>query len=389
MVKERENRIDLIRGLSLLLIFVGHANFSFSEGLQHSRGFSDASELFVLMAGISAALAYYPRTGIVDLRSLLAKPLRRARKIYAVHVALILVLVGLFSIGLASGLPLFVQASATLELTSFWSDPSGNLASIFLLRYMPGNFDILPMYVILIACVPFFLYFHDRRPLLLFGASGVVWLGAGFGHVNFVNTALPEGHWYFDPLSWQMIFLIGLTVGVRIKTGRPPLPYNRLLFIAAAAFCLLAIPINILFHFHFVEPPSQWLYRAMTSKTNDGILRLVNAVAILYVLWNIDAIRRMANASLLQPICVIGRHSMAVFVTGLLLSDLMTVSMALEHSLTIPEQILLMTTGLLLQLVVGQYLEARKSVMPHSRLQTGESSARRTGPLAPSSHIAG
>jgi hypothetical protein len=364
MVKERENRIDLIRGLSLLLIFVGHANFSFSEGVQHSRGFSDASELFVLMAGISAALAYYPRTGIVDLRSLLGKPLLRARKIYAVHVTLLLMLVGLFSIGLASGLPLFAQASATLGLSSFWSDPLGSLASIFLLRYMPGNFDILPMYVILIACVPFFLYFHDRRPLLLFGVSVLVWLGAGFGHVNFVNTALPEGHWYFDPLSWQMIFLIGLTVGVRIKTGRPPLPYNRLLFVAAASFCLLAIPVNILFHFHFAEPPSQWLYRAMTSKTNDGILRLVNAVAILYVLWNIDAIRRMANASLLQPVCVIGRHSMPVFVTGLLLSDLMTVTMALERSLTIPEQILLMTAGLLLQLVVGQYLEARKTALP-------------------------
>ncbi|WP_175552035.1 OpgC family protein [Pararhizobium antarcticum] len=376
MVKARENRIDLIRGLSLLLIFVGHSSFSFSEGLQHSRGFADASELFVLMAGISAALAYYPRGGALDFPSLAAKPLRRAGKIYAVHVALLVGLVGLFSVGLAKDLPIFAQASAILGLTGFWSDPLGNLASIFLLRYMPGNFDILPMYVILIACVPLFLYLNDRAPKLLICGSLLVWLGAGFGHVNFVNTALPEGHWYFDPLSWQLIFLIGLVIGVRLKTGRPALPYNRALFIAAAAFCVLAVPANILFHFHFIEPPSEWLYRAMTSKTNDGILRLVNAIAIVYVLWNIEAVRRLADGSFLQPICVIGRHSMPVFITGLLLSDLMTVSMGLPRSLTLPEQILLMTAGVLLQLVVGQYLEARKNCTSLSRSHPAPAEAK-------------
>ncbi len=360
MLKERENRIDLIRGLSLLLIFVGHSNFVFSEGLQHSRGFADASELFVLLAGISASLAYYPRTGVYVFGSS-GKPLLRAGKIYFVHVGMLLCLLGFFGIGMAGGLPLFADASTTLGLDGFWSNPLGGIGSIFLLRYMPGSFDILPMYVILIAFVPFFFHLHDRSRALLFGLSVAVWLGAGFGHVNLVNTALPEGRWYFDPLSWQLIFLIGLAVGIRIKTGRPALPYNRAIFLAAAAFCLLAVPVNILFHFHFVEPPSEWLYRAMTTKTNDGILRLVNAVAIVYVLWNIDAFKRMANGALLQPICVIGRHSMPVFVTGLLLSDLMTVTMALVRSLTVAEQVLLMMAGLLLQLVLGQYLEARKT----------------------------
>jgi hypothetical protein len=45
---ERENRIDLLRGLSLLLIFIGHAEFTFSPTFQQSRGFCDASEIFVL-----------------------------------------------------------------------------------------------------------------------------------------------------------------------------------------------------------------------------------------------------------------------------------------------------------------------------------------------------
>ncbi|WP_376742649.1 OpgC domain-containing protein [Ensifer canadensis] len=52
MEKQRESRIDLLRGVALLLIFVSHSEFTFSGLVQHSRGFADASDMFVLLAGV-------------------------------------------------------------------------------------------------------------------------------------------------------------------------------------------------------------------------------------------------------------------------------------------------------------------------------------------------
>ena len=89
----RENRIDLIRGLSLLMIFVGHANFVFSEVFAQARGFADASELFVLMAGMSAGLAYYAFGERFSVLGAARRTSRRALKLYGVHLALLALLV--------------------------------------------------------------------------------------------------------------------------------------------------------------------------------------------------------------------------------------------------------------------------------------------------------
>jgi hypothetical protein len=59
MTNERDLRIDFLRGLALLFIFIDHIP---DNGLAHftlrNFGFADAAEVFVLLAGFSAVLAY-------------------------------------------------------------------------------------------------------------------------------------------------------------------------------------------------------------------------------------------------------------------------------------------------------------------------------------------
>src|ERR1700675_2475634 len=57
--RERDPRIDVLRGMSLLMIFVDHIPGNML-GLftLHNFGFSDAAEVFVLLAGMSSMLAY-------------------------------------------------------------------------------------------------------------------------------------------------------------------------------------------------------------------------------------------------------------------------------------------------------------------------------------------
>src|SRR5580704_14279789 len=56
---KRDPRIDVMRGMALLMIFVDHipGNLLSSATLQNF-GFSDAAEVFVFLAGMSSMLAY-------------------------------------------------------------------------------------------------------------------------------------------------------------------------------------------------------------------------------------------------------------------------------------------------------------------------------------------
>jgi hypothetical protein len=51
----RDPRLDILRGLGLLMIFVDHIPGNvLSFATMHNFGFSDAAELFVLIAGMSS-----------------------------------------------------------------------------------------------------------------------------------------------------------------------------------------------------------------------------------------------------------------------------------------------------------------------------------------------
>ncbi|MCW0000428.1 OpgC domain-containing protein [Pararhizobium sp. YC-54] len=350
---QRENRIDLLRGLSLLLIFIGHAEFTFSLTFQHSRGFCDASEIFVLLAGMSSALAYYrPDAGLR-----LERPWKRALRLYLVHLLLFAIMLTISAVIIGA----FDQTAWAAEMTDFWQDPFHHGFQALLLGYMPGNLDILPMYVVLLLIAPFAFLLHDWSRSAFMGLSCAVWFIAGLGHINLPNAAL-EGHsWYFDPLSWQFIFVIGIYLGVRMKRGQPVLPYNGAVFAAAALFAIAAIPLNLVVHLGVVDPPFGGLHHQLVSKTNGGPLRILNVLAILYLAWNIPAVKTAADHPAMRLVCVAGRHSLAVFSAGILLS--FTAAVLMRHSPDMPlaVQLLLLAGGCALQLAIGWMLEVRKT----------------------------
>jgi len=58
----RDPRIDVFRGLALIMIFINHVPGNPYEYLTiRNLGFADAAEAFFLMSGIAAGLAYTPR----------------------------------------------------------------------------------------------------------------------------------------------------------------------------------------------------------------------------------------------------------------------------------------------------------------------------------------
>lgn len=367
---QRENRIDLLRGLSLLLIFIGHAEFTFSLTFQHSRGFSDASEIFVLLAGMSSALAYYrPDAGLR-----LERPWKRAFRLYIVHLLLFAIMATVAAVALG----VFDQAGWAVDMTDFWRDPFQHGLQALSLSYMPGNLDILPMYVVLLLFAPLAFLLHDWSKGALLGLSCLVWFVAGLGHINLPNAAL-EGHvWYFDPLSWQLIFVIGICLGVRMKRGQSILPYNGSVFAAAAVFAIAAIPINLAVHLGVLEPPFGDLHHQLVSKTNGGPLRIVNVLAILYLAWNIPIVKTVADHPAMRLLCIAGRHSLPIFSAGVLLSFCAVVLMKINPEMPLVVQLLVLVTGCFIQLAIGRILETRKTA--RTAIASHQSSPRNVVP---------
>lgn len=362
MKAPREARVDLIRGLCLLLIFVGHAQFSFSAFVQNGRGFSDASEIFVLLAGFSCAMAY-GRIG-ADGRAGEARAggsWRRAGTIYAVHIGLVAGLMGLA----AAGASIFGREAA---LSTLRIPPEASLGLDFvralMLAFMPGELDILPLYVVLLLGFPLAAALHRRSARLLLGASLALWFVAGALRLNLPNAAAAEGHWYFSPLSWQFVFAIGLVLGWRAKRGLDPLPFRRPLLLAALAFAVAAVPAGLALHFAVLGPDLAQgaIVRALAGKTHAGPLRLLNAMAILYVLWHWPLFSRWVRSATAGPILAAGRNSLPVFALGLVLSTGLAAIPALGIAVPLPVQVGLCLAGIAAQLAFGVWRQGRRTV---------------------------
>jgi len=110
-----------------------------------------------------------------------------------------------------------------------------------------------------------------------------------------------------------------------------------------------------------MDSPFGELHHQLVSKTNGGPLRIINVLAILYIAWNIPAVKAAADHPALRLICVAGRHSLVVFSTGILLSFAAVVLMTLDPDMPIVLQLLLLAGGCGLQLAIGWVLEMRKT----------------------------
>ena len=88
--QRERSEIDFLRGLALLFIFIDHIP---DNGLAHftlrNFGFADAAEVFVLLAGFSAVLAYQRSFEREGFRAGAARVMDRVRDIYLWHLALV------------------------------------------------------------------------------------------------------------------------------------------------------------------------------------------------------------------------------------------------------------------------------------------------------------
>lgn len=316
----RDPRIDVFRGLALLIIFADHvAGNALSMVTPMALGFSDAAEYFVLLAGFSAALAYGPT---IDRRGLVAggaPVVARIWKLYTAHLALfVFMAVSVAFMAVRFGNPLYYEHVSILP---FFQDPANTILQMVTLTFLPNYLDILPLYVVLLGIMPALWVLARRSPALALAASaslyGVTWA---------FQLALPNfatgGAWFFNPFAWQLLFTFGLVAGHAALNG---LTLPRSPWLLAGALAVIAVglvsqaPWAVVPGLEAMVLPDAW--RMELDKSNLSLWRLAHALSVAYLVARFVAFdAAWLKRGLFRLLEDAGRHSLPLFCLGVILS---------------------------------------------------------------------
>ncbi|MGP7982935.1 OpgC family protein [Rhodoblastus sp.] len=311
------NAVDFWRGFALATIFVDHIPGIFLERYTFRHySLSDAAELFVLLAGV--ALRYVcnslakepPGAAVYRLAG-------RALTIYFAQLVITALAIALLA-GAAKALeqPYILQWN---NAAAVFEDPADAHIGLALLRYQLGFFDILPLYVVLMAMGPTIAIIDRYASRALLPLSFGLYLYTLATGLN-LPTWPVEGEWYFSPFAWQFIFVLGFALaGPRGWSSWPP-RVKKVLFWLAGAQVFLGAGLALA----GVSPdpaslPSPKLFFVF-DKTYLSPARLIHALALAcFFVGAFKYIDRLIPR-LTQYLAMLGRNSLNVFCAASLLS---------------------------------------------------------------------
>ncbi|MHB2167857.1 OpgC family protein [Alsobacter sp. R-9] len=305
--------IDFWRGLALMTIFVNHVPGNPAEAWTHKNfGFSDAAEGFVLLAGVSAALAYLPGLSAAGYARQTARMVLRAWTIYMAHLAVI----ALCGAAVAYGV-LVTGDVRILEATQFdqiIGAPLEAAIGVATLGLQPAYLNILPIYVVFLLMAPAVMCLAVIDARLALGASVALYVAT-----QLLDLALPsypgEGAWYFNPLAWQLLFCAGLCAGAAVVQGRT-LTIPRWLWWSAVAYLVVALAWTRTGFYNPYDlaplPRFMWDF----DKTNLSLPRLLHVLALAVVIAALPLEAWLRRSAMIQPVAALGRHSLPVFCVG-------------------------------------------------------------------------
>jgi len=316
--RPRDERLDVFRGLTMLIIFVAHLpENSWNAWIPARFGFSSGAELFVFCSGIASALAF---GSVFTRRGLWLGTARIAYRIWQVYWAQIGLVLAL--IALAAALDrVFGLAVLAQQFSPLLADPERALLGLATLTWQPDYLDILPMYLVILTLVPAMMLgrcLHAALPFLIVAALyAAVWTTG----LNLPGNPWNGAGWFLNPFAWQLIFFIGFFIGM--KWLRVPRLGNRRLMLAAALFILLSVPLSfwgILEHWAPAQAARD-LIIPTSEKTDLHILRVLHFLALAYlVLSLIEPWRDRLDRGVGHLLILIGRQSLACFLASVILA---------------------------------------------------------------------
>jgi hypothetical protein len=290
----RDLRIDFLRGLAMTCVIIDHSKMSsLLSWFSYERFWVvTAAEVFVVLSGIVLGMVYGHKLGLGGWPVVVRGLGRRALTLYVAFIAVTLSIL-VFSL---AGFDVHTLTTWDDRPAAWFLDPrtmtAGAWRDIALMRYGPWAFEIVGLYVWLVAAaVPCLvvLHFAGWRPLLAVSWSLYLW----YRLAPHLLTAA-EFESTFPILAWQLLFVHGLAIGfyrerVSAFVARCPRVVPIVVAGASAAFVVFALcnprvhgPLWL--HWSVVSPERfTYLYTHYFTLPSLGIGRLMNLAVALPV----------------------------------------------------------------------------------------------------------
>ncbi|MGD9805988.1 MAG: OpgC family protein [Hyphomicrobiaceae bacterium] len=312
------NAVDFWRGYALVAIFINHIPQNFYESFTHKNfSLSDSAELFVFLAGWSlrhvVGRPEDPRPTSVLLHRLFG----RAVTIYVAQTAIALLAIAMLA---AAALllvnPLFLEWH---NAAAIFYDPVRAHIGLVLMSHQLGYFNILPLYVVLMMIAPLVALIHRYAPNLLLPISFAIYLASlVFGLT--IPTWPVAGQWFFNPLCWQLIYVLGFSMSRERGPGGWAKRNIGWLRVVSAP---IVIVLGIMGWFNlWWDPTSMPEPRLLfiIGKTFVTPIRLIQFMALIALMSAAYPYIVQVVPSLVSFLSLLGRNSLPVFCVGSVLS---------------------------------------------------------------------
>ena len=317
----RDLRLDLFRGIANWAIFLDHIPHNVVAWVTtRNYGFSDAADLFVFISGYTASFVY---AKIMLNRGFMVgsvKLIKRVWQLYVAHILLFIVYIA--AIGYVAQRYNQPEIIHEFNVAGLIDNPIQTIFEGLILKFKPVNLDVLPLYIVLMAVFPPVLWCMLRRPDATLVASIVLYFVARMFGWNL--PAFPSGYWYFNPFTWQLLFVFGAWFALggamdSIKVIRSPW-----LLWGGMAYLLFAMVLTLAGSFPQLAaliPENVFTAFNPNDKTNLAPYRVIHFVIIAFLVTRfVPRHWKGLEWAGFRPAILCGQHSLEVFCSGVFLA---------------------------------------------------------------------
>jgi hypothetical protein len=315
----RRLELDAVRGLMLVWMALTHLPTILPTYTNQPLGFVSASEGFIFLSALFTGRIYFRLAQHDGYPAMRRKLLLRTLRLYLYH-ALLLAFTFLVTVPIAAR----GNRPSLHNLLDFYftAGPKESIIEAFVLIYRPPLLDILPMYIIFLLATPLVLTLARRIgwPPLIAG-SATIWFLAhlGFRNVEYeffnrvLGISIPLNQMgAFDIWAWQVLWVLGLWLGVRWAEGHLPVEdWSRRALVPAMVIA------GVLLAFRYVVGNVIELgsFEPLFDKWHFGVVRLINFAAVTALLIRFHSLLKPLA---IRPLVLLGQASLQVFCVHIL-----------------------------------------------------------------------
>ncbi|MBX2806627.1 MAG: OpgC domain-containing protein [Hyphomicrobiales bacterium] len=323
-ISKRDPRLDFFRGIAMFIILIAHTPGNiWGDWIPGRLGFSDATEIFVFCSGMASAIAFGKVFEMHGVFMGAARILHRVWQVYWTHIALFIAVVAeLIVIDMLLS-PVEKSFTGTFNLHLFFDNIRECIVGLLTLTYVPNYWDILPMYLVILALLPIVMLLRRVNVYAPFLFMIVLWLLASQRYLDLPAEPWSDRRWFFNPFAWQLLFFTGFAF---MRGWLPTPPIRRDWMIITALVVLASMPFSNhhwLADFAGIQEVRDMI-RPLITKTEFGLFRFIHFLALAYLGYAIatrlgDRLSGLA-VDLTQKV---GQQSLAVFASSLFIAQIL------------------------------------------------------------------